>query len=198
VRLGTSLQFEENMSVYASAELDNIVKIDENHALFIQSLVMCKKPRKVLEFGFGTGESTRAILAGLRFNSDHLDYTVVDNWADFGGKQPKITKQDTFSGVNFVTSNEFDYVINCKERYDFIFSDADHLNTQLWFEAVYNNFLVKEGIIVYHDVTNTSMFPNLLEIYADTIKNNYHHVLLNRNSRPGERCDRGLLAIFKH
>ena len=186
------------MSVYADPAIDNLVKIDQNHALLVQSLVMCRKPRKVLEIGFGAGEATKAILAGLRYNRTPIDYTVVDNWMDFGGAQPAATRTEEFGGINFITSDEFAFVANCQTIYDFIFSDADHLNTQLWFEHVYGKLLSREGILIYHDVTNSAMFPNLMTIYTDTIKNNYHHVLMNQNSFPGERCDRGLLVIFKH
>jgi len=58
--------------------------------------------------------------------------------------------------------------------------------------------LSPEGILIYHDVTNSKVFPNLLQIYNETIRNNYHHMLFNYNSKEEERCDRGLLVIFKH
>ena len=186
------------MSIYADAKIDDLVKIDVNHALFTQSLVMCKKPRQVLEFGFGAGEATRAILAGLRYNRVPFDFTVVDNWMDFGGTQPPGTFDEQYAGVKFVTSTELDFLLQCKQKYDFIFSDADHYNTQNWFDHVYNNLLQRGGVLIYHDVTNCGLFPNLLTIYGDVVRNNYHHVLLNTNSFPGERCDRGVLAIFKN
>jgi hypothetical protein len=77
-------------------------------------------------------------------------------------------------------------------------SDADHWNTQNWFDLVYSKILSRGGILLYHDVTNLALFPNLLQIFEDALRNSYHYVLFNRNSRPGERCDRGLLAVFKH
>ncbi len=186
------------MSIYANSATDDIVKIDANHALFTQSLVMCKKPRQVLEFGFGAGEATRAILAGLRYNRAPFEFTVVDNWLDFGGERPPATFGEEYEKAEFVTKSELDFLLECKKKYDFIFSDADHYNTQNWFDHVYSNLLARGGVLIYHDVTNCQMFPNLLTIYSDVVKNNYHHVLLNTNSAPGERCDRGLLAIFKH
>jgi predicted O-methyltransferase YrrM len=186
------------MSNYGNPAIDRLVKIDDNHALFLQSLVMCKKPRHVLELGFGAGEATRAILAGLTYNSQDYRYTVVDNWLDFHGQQPATTAGEMYRGANFVTSSELDFVAQCTQTYDFIMSDADHFNTQNWFEIVYERMVARGGVLVYHDVTNTAGFPNLLRIYQDTIRKNYHHVLLNQNSVAGERCDRGMLVIFKH
>jgi predicted O-methyltransferase YrrM len=183
---------------YATREIEDLVKIDDCHAAFLKALVMCKKPRHVLEFGFGAGEGTRAIRAGLQFNAQAHHYTVVDNWLDFGGQQPAATRDEDFGGVGFVTSSELDFVVACKQTYDFILSDADHHNTQSWFEPAYTSLLARGGVLVYHDVTNAAAFPNLMQIYEDCIRRDLHHVLLNRNSLPGERCDRGLLVIFKH
>jgi predicted O-methyltransferase YrrM len=186
------------MSVYGNPALDNLVKIDFNHVSLIQSLVISHKPVRVLEMGFGSGEATRSILLGLKFNSRPFSYTVVDNWMDFGGTRPEATKTDDYIGIDFVSSGEFEFVSNCNTQFEFILSDADHFNTDKWFDRVYNNMLARDGILIYHDVMNTDTFPNLFRIVTDTIKNNYHHILLNKSSRPDERCGRGLLVIFKH
>lgn len=186
------------MSSYPNDACEQLVKIDDNHARFVEALVMSTKPRRVLEFGFGAGEATRAIQAGLAYNDQPHEYVVVDNWLDFGGERPSVTRGPTFPGVTFVTSAEYDFVRDCRASFDFILSDADHLHAQLWFDQVYDRLLVAGGVLIYHDITNTRDFPNLLRIHEQVIRSNYHHVLLNRNSRPGERCDRGLLAIFKH
>jgi len=186
------------MSVYADAAIDHLVKIDDNHASFVRALVMCHKPRHVLEFGFGAGEATRAILSGLQYNAQSFQYTLVDNWLDFGGVLPDAARALAREGIDVITSNERDFVESSRSGYDFIFSDADHHHTQEWFEPVYSGMLARGGVLIYHDVTNSAGFPNLLRIYSDVLASGYHHVLLNRNSILGERCDRGLLAIFKN
>jgi len=189
------------MPVYSDPAIDEIVKIDANHAEFVRSLVTCAKPHRVLELGFGAGESTRAILSGLRYNMQAFDYTVVDNWFDFQGIIPEATNSPEYAEIRFITSAEHEFVDmflqGGMQRYDFIFSDADHCNTQLWFHQVYEHMLAPGGILLYHDVTNTESFPNLMQIYEAVVRNNYRHLLFNRNSRQDERCDRGLLAIFK-
>jgi predicted O-methyltransferase YrrM len=186
------------MLVYGQEAIDTGVKIDESHSKLVHALVLCRKPRQVLELGFGTGEATRAILTALQYNTRGYDYTVVDNWFDFDGVPPPIINDAMYASINFVTRSERDYLSGCTATYDFIFSDADHFNTQNWFEQVYSRFLARGGILMYHDVTNAAVFPNLLRILEDTIRGGYHYALFNENSRPNECCDRGLLAIFKH
>ena len=186
------------MSAYGNPAIDQLVKIDTNHAEFVRALVMCHKPGRVLELGFGAGEATRAILAGLAHNRQSFEYAVVDNWLDFDGVRPAVTHAAAYRDVNFITSNERDFVLGCPSSYQFIFSDADHRHTQDWFEVVYERILAPGGVLIYHDVTNSKDFPNLLRIYQDVVRNDYHHLLLNRCTLPDERCDRGLLVIFKH
>ena len=186
------------MSVYANEQQDKFVAIDEAHAALVRALVQSRKPRSVLELGFGAGASCRAILEGLRFNAAPASFTVVDNWFDWKGQPPEEIKKPEYNGVQFITSGEYEYVSACDRKYQFIFSDADHFRTQDWFELVYDKLLEPEGILIYHDVSNPKYFPNLLRLYSDSVRRNYHHMLFNYNSRRDEACDRGLLVIFKH
>lgn len=186
------------MSVYESEKIDKMIAVDVSHAYMLTALVAARKPQKILELGFGAGASCRAILEGLNFNIQPYSFTLADNWLDFGGVPPSETSEEQYKNINFITSAEKEFVFECIEKFDFIFSDADHQHTQEWFEHVYNNLLRKEGILIYHDVTCTQFFPNLMQIYADVVRKDIHHMLFNYNSRPDERCDRGLLVIFKH
>jgi predicted O-methyltransferase YrrM len=171
------------------------VKIDRNHAELVTALVKCVKPRTVLELGFGAGEATKAIMAGLNYNEMQFSYTLVDNWQDFGGRRPAATNAEEFSHIDFVTSDEQAFVEGCKDQFDFIFSDADHFSAQNWFQKVYDDLLRPGGILLYHDVTNPEL-PNLREIYDRVLSHEYRHALFSENSRSDERCDRGLLVIF--
>ncbi len=104
--------------------------------------------------------------------------------------------------INIVTSDEKDFVFSTKDKYDFILSDADHHHTNEWFRYVYDNLLLPNGILIYHDVNLfpeiDGSFPNLLEILEECKNSNLHHVLFNKSTLPNERCHRGLLVIFKH
>jgi hypothetical protein len=116
-----------------------LVKIDANHAKFVRALVACHKPRP--ELGFGAGKTTHAILGGLDYNGQQYEYTVVDNWMDFGGTPPAETRMPLYPGTNFVTCSERDFVFSCQATYEFVSSAADHHNTQKSFDNVYQHIV---------------------------------------------------------
>jgi hypothetical protein len=78
-------------------------------------------------------------------------------------------------------------------------SDADHMRTDQWFEYVYDNLVADGGILCYHDVNmiDGSHFVNLRNIYYKAQERKLRYMLFNKNSIPGERCERGLMVIFK-
>jgi len=175
------------------------VKVDYAHAELILGLVVASKPVKLLELGLGGGRSVDSVLSGLEYNKQEYDYTLVDNWSDWGGNIPDGVEEKYKDVLNIVTSDEKEFVFNCKEKYDFIVSDADHYNTDQWFEYVYDNLLEDNGILIYHDVDFFgNNFVNLREIYHTAKKNGYSFKLFNKNSLPGEQCQRGLMVIFKN
>lgn len=189
---------------------DEGVKIDEAHAHLVTGLVKANKPKTILEFGIGGGESTDAILEGLEYNQQAYKYTLVDNWYDWMpdnikgfpdavGECPAGVIEKYGSRVGIVTSPEHKYVFECKSTYDFIMSDGDHFNTDKWFEYVYDKLLNPGGILIYHDVNlfDDDAFKNLITIYTRCQEYGISHQLFNRNSLPKERCQRGLLVIFK-
>jgi len=56
--------------------------------------------------------------------------TLVDNWVDWEGTKPDFVKNFK-NKVKLVESDELSFVFEKnKTMYDFIFSDADHWNTQ--------------------------------------------------------------------
>lgn len=176
---------------------DDTIKIDRAHADLLTGLIKAGKPKTVLELGIGGGQATDAILEGLVYNQQPYDYTLVDNWLDFGGVMPPIVAETYGDRVTIVTSGEREFVFSCKEKFDFIMSDADHHHTQEWFEYVYSELLNDDGILIYHDVTLVDQFPNLIQILHRCQEFNLRHKLFNKDSLPGEMCFRGLLVIFK-
>lgn len=174
---------------------EQTAKIDNSHVHLIFGLIVAQKPRSVLEFGFGSGCSSHSITEAIRYNQNDARYVIVDNWLDYNGQRPDHLL-GWYKEAEFVTSDEKDYVDSCKDKFDFILSDADHHHTDQWFKDVYNRLLVKGGILVYHDVTNP-MFPNLRGIMSQCRDVGTAPRLFDQNSVSGERCDRGLLVIFK-
>lgn len=176
------------------------VKIDVAHSELIKGLILAHKPVSILEMGVGGGQSTNAILSGIEYNAQDYNYTLVDNWLDFEGKCPQEVVDLYSDKMDIVTSDEKDFVFSTKDTYDFIMSDADHYQTDQWFEHVYDNLLNPGGILIYHDVNliDENAFKNLITIYDRCKEQGKSHMLFNKNTLPTERCHRGLLVIFKN
>ena len=179
------------------------VKIDWAHAGLVEGLVLSSKPKKILELGIGGGRSLESILTGLEYNNQPYHYTLVDNWGDWNGVMPpEVTELYSKKIHNIITSNEQDFVFSCKDKFDFIMSDADHNKADQWFEYVYENLLNDNGILIYHDVNMDDNWPggnffNLRNIYHAVKTKKISHRLFNVSSLPEEQCERGLLVIFK-
>ena len=170
--------------------------MDNNHLELIYSLIICNKPQKSLEIGIGSGASTRKIISGYEYNQIKLDLTCVDNFIDWNHNPPENLEHiKQITSINFINSNEYDFVSNCKEKYDFIVSDADHQNTDKWVDKTLN-LLKKDGILIYHDVTNVD-YKNLYSIIEYVKNQNIQHLIFNKSSLSNERCERGLLVIKK-
>lgn len=177
---------------------DTAVKIDAVHAELVKSLVLANKPTTVLEIGIGGGQATDAILAGLDFNQTPYEYVLVDNWHDWGGVRPDGVNEKYSDKLTIIDSGEREFVFSTDRKFDFIMSDGDHHNTDQWFEYVYANLLNDGGIICYHDVNFfEDEFVNLRDIHRKCQEYGLRYKLFNKNSLPTERCQRGLLVIFK-
>lgn len=197
-----------------------VVKIDVAHADLIYGLVRANKPNRVLEFGFGGGRACRAILDALVMNRNESYYCLVDNWSDWGGLRPvdlDITLKDTqlkatdlgahksAISIDVLSSSEGYFVGLYSDvdifKYDFIMADADHHHSHEWFADVYQKLLGPGGILIYHDVDGT--YPGLASLvkvcqtwdFAFSGRMNFK--VFNKSSRVDERCERGLLVIFK-
>lgn len=174
------------------------VRIDTAHANLLFGLVCAHKPARVLEFGFGGGRSAQAILDALEANGNDAQYLLVDNWADWCGVMPveafRFVTQHHRQGFQIMDIDEWTFVAQCDEQFDFIMSDADHFNTHRWFEDVYDRLLAPGGILVYHDCRN---FPGIASITLACERERLRHVVFDKSSKSGEACERGLLVIFK-
>jgi len=180
---------------------DERVKVDIAHAELVGALVKSLKPENILEFGIGGGRTTDEIISAINYNKNNPRYTLVDNWLDFGFKIPKEVL-DKYSGkINIISANERDFVFSTQDKFDFIFSDADHNSTDQWFEYVYDNLLNDQGVLIYHDINIfpelNQEFPNLVSILEKAKTRNLKYRLFNKSSLAEERCYRGLLVIFK-
>lgn len=190
------------MAVVTSSE--NVI-VDECHADLIASLVRSHKPATLLEMGVGSGFTSKKILDAIDWNESSAKYSLVDNWVDWNGNIPDgIENLAKHPSCTLYQASEIQFVFSTPEKYDFIFSDADHWNADKWFDYVYERLLQPGGILVYHDVCTVEppdgelTFPNLKNIYDRCVKLGIHHKLFNKSSKNTERCWRGLLVIFKN
>lgn len=181
-----------------------MLEIDQCHLDLISGFIKSSKPHKTLELGFGSGKSVKSVLEALRYNEVPFEYTLVENWVDWN-YVPQLDKLEFVKGpgVKVVQSDERAFVFSTTDTYDFILSDADHWNTQNWFEYVFTNLLNKGGILVYHDVSlgphpNVDLyFKNLDYIYHRAKELGIKMLHFNKSTRPDEKCERGLLILFR-
>ncbi len=168
------------------------VMMDQNHISLIASLVLCSKPSSILELGIGSGAVTKAVLDAVAYNQHPATMTCVDNFMDWGGVEPPGIRS---LPVDLVISSERDFIESCHLRYDMIISDADHDHADEWIDKTLA-LLEPGGIIIYHDITNPS-YSNLAKIPDRIRELGWSHVVFNKSTRDDERCQRGLLVVFK-
>jgi predicted O-methyltransferase YrrM len=176
---------------------EDAVRIDDCHIDLIYGLAVSQKPNSILELGWGSGRSAKAIIKAIKYNGNYPRYTIVDNWMDFNGKIPKEAAEIHEREALIITSEEESFIRGCKFSYDFILSDADHCWSHLWFEQTFDNVLRSGGIMVCHDIMNRDGYPRLYDIVVNCQNRGIRHAIFDKNSRNDERCERGLLVIFK-
>src|SRR4051812_34187422 len=83
----------------------NVVALDRAHNMLLLGAVVARKPHNVLELGIGSGFVTSCLFHALRYNQ-RGKLTSVDNWADWGGAEPKGVNNLRAGGVNVVNMGE--------------------------------------------------------------------------------------------
>lgn len=194
-----SRHYNQIQDFFTSLENSNFERhdtaMDINHGLLVYSLLLSHKPENILELGIGTGYTSKAIVSAIKYNkmgkSTHVD--SVDLWPPVGEAIQELRPILT-EGSQIIIDTEEHFVNNCPEnQYDFVLSDADHINAHTWFDKML--FLTKpDGILIFHDVTHFS-YPNLFFLVEETKRLGLPHFVFNKNSKENEFCDRGLLVI---
>jgi predicted O-methyltransferase YrrM len=181
--------------------------VDQCHLDLTYGLIRAHKPKSVLELGVGSGRTTATLIKAVHENGDKdkTRITLVDNWEDWKGTKPKHILEEIEGHITVVEKAERDFVFDAHGKsWDFIFSDADHWNTDKWFDYVYDRLLNNNGVLIYHDVSkkegfpeNELRFPNLYNILVKCRERGIAHMHFDRCSTEDERCYRGFLVIFK-
>jgi predicted O-methyltransferase YrrM len=173
----------------------NPIAIDCAHNLLIIGSVLARKPRQILELGFGTGYLTKSLMCAINFNTSGA-LTTVDNWYDTKGEEPHTAKELRAAGLNLVNSGEEEFVRRAPtDFYDFLISDADHYNSLKWVDQ-YLRVVQHDGMLFFHDTNQPQTFAKLARLEAEIIRRKLPCFHFKQNSRPDERCDRGLLFVI--
>jgi predicted O-methyltransferase YrrM len=169
--------------------------VDLAHNMFLFGCVVSKKPRHVLEMGMGTGYVTASLIYALSYNRAG-DLTCVDNWFDWGGREPEWIGQIRSAGVRVVAPmDEHAFLRSSPDNaYDLVISDADHFHSHSWVDE-YFRITSPDGFIFFHD-TNSDMFPNLKTIVERIGALNLPHYHFTESTRPDENCGRGWLFVI--
>lgn len=172
---------------------DNYVIMDECHALHIFGTALAVKPHDVVEFGVGTGTTSRLLLTAIKFNKRGY-LTIIDNWNDWHGRRPTITDYLMERGARIIPCEQGDYFKTMpSESVDFLVSDANHsLEPHLIPEFL--RVTRSGGRIFVHDA-NTEEFRR--NIHLELERPGITHFLYTAASLPYERTERGLLEIWK-
>lgn len=173
----------------------NYIAIDNNHIELIYGIIISHKPQNILEIGIGSGLLTKKILSAFKYNGIKNNLDCVDNFFDWSGIAPSHILD--IKDINLIYKSEEEFIRTCEKKYDLIISDADHFNSHKWIDKTCC-LLNENGILIYHDITN-KMFPNLSSIisFFEINSSKYSYFIFNKNSRNDERCDRGLLIVYR-
>lgn len=191
---------------------DNYVAIDSCHIDLIYGLIRASKPTEVLEMGFGTGRTTKAILEALDANNKFYSYVLVENFTDtknnLSENDKVLQKIDALIfDENRTFTNNIHRVFKVNERsavesfvkenrkFDFIVSDADHDHSHNWFDKTIS-LLSENGIGIFHDVLHKD-YPNLRKNIQYCKEHNLTYQVFSKSSTSGELCERGLLVVFR-
>jgi predicted O-methyltransferase YrrM len=170
------------------------VALDLAHAALLAGAVASLKPARVLELGVGSGYTTRAVLQALAWNG-RGELTCVDNWADWGGREPPHAQALRDAGAVLVTAGESDYLVRCPDdHFDVLVSDADHQQSDRWLD-LHLRVVRDGGWLFFHDTANAS-FPNLGLVVRKVEALGLAHRHFTEGSRPDERCERGWLLVI--
>ena len=138
------------------AEKNHVPIIEEECEEFYNFLINTTKPKKILELGTAIGYS--AISFSMSDFVENL-VTVEINEDMVKIASENIKKSGLENKIDIVHSDAYEYLLVCKERYDFIFIDAAKGQYEKYFDEAIK-LLNRDGIIVCDNVLFRGMIAN--------------------------------------
>lgn len=141
--------------------------------IFISNLVKIKNPKSVLEIGTSNGFSTLWLAKNLSSKAKITTIEVNKERSEQAKKNFEFCKLDN---IECICLNVFEVIENFKEKFDFIFIDAEqehYLNLLQKIEEL--NLLERNGIILFDNILNhdsTKDFPN-------QVSSSYHKEIID-------------------
>ncbi len=189
---------EKYFKMVADMPEDNNVAIDKCHNMFLMGSLLSKKPLNVLEIGIGTGFVTWTLIYGIRYNQKGK-LICVDNWLDWGGKEPPFVSDIRKTGTKIISPVKEESFLNksTSDKFDLVVCDADHFNSGNLINE-YLRVTKNEGFMFFHDTNQNDLYPNLALIEKRIKELNLPYYHFKESSRKEENCERGwLFAINK-
>jgi ubiquinone/menaquinone biosynthesis C-methylase UbiE len=173
-----------------------MIQIDLCHQDFIFGCARAKKPKNVLELGFGTGDTTMQLIEAIGTNCNDANFTVVDNLFDWQGKKPDKLQDYEKYFLDFKLSDEKTFVEQCSsDTYDFLVSDADHQSAHDRFEQL-RRIVKHDGFMFFHDTNTPETYPILATFKERAEQYGLPCFHFTESSRSDEKCERGLLFVI--
>jgi predicted O-methyltransferase YrrM len=152
------------------------IELQQVPSEYVELLLFLKnqKAETYLNIGIGKGGS---FITEVYIQETLKKAVAIDNASYYGSDQQLAIdenlmwlKKNTTAEVEFNNIDSFEYLTNCKEKFDIIFIDGDHS-----YEGVrkdYDNslpLLNNDGYIIFHDITSKGC-PGVVRIWNE-IKN---------------------------
>lgn len=148
----------DDLNLSANAELANkykeIIEYQFTHfipavrfdsALFLYQLALIKQPQNILEIGFGSGVSAYFINKPL-LTSPKSFITLEKDEARYK-RGINVLKTFNMENVTLLKKDAFEFLQNCREKFDYIFLDAGKKD-YITYLPIINNLMSQGGFLI--------------------------------------------------
>ena len=197
--LGSMENLKKYFDCLSAFDTTGIHSIDRCHNLFLIGSVLSKKPRNVLELGFGAGGLTISVIYALRYNGVG-SLTCVDDWSAWGGREPEGIDKIRAGGVKIVAPVGIaEYLRQCPDSaFDLVVADALRIEGSDILDQLER--VAAEGAFVFFRNSNRQLSRGRSGAIEKWLRNRRVFCYqFTESSRPDEHCEEGwLFSIFNN